>query len=577
MLDVKIVGGAIVDGSGRPAYIGDVGVKDGRIVALGQVAEPALEEIDAAGKVVAPGFVDVHTHYDAQAFWDPTFSPSCYHGVTTVLGGFCGFSIAPLTPEAAPYLLRMLARVEGMPEETLRAGVPWNWRSFGEFLGKLEGRIALNAGFFVGHSAVRRVAMGERAVGGQATPEDLAAMKRLVGQSLAEGALGFSTTVSANHNDADGNPVPSRHATREEILGLASVVAEYEGTSLEILPDVAFDKDSIELVTDYSLAGQRPVNWNLLVVSSDGPVDRERAKRQLSATAYARGKGAEVVALTGAASSSTWLNLHSGFVFDALPGWAPLFRVPVPERIERLKDPLIRAMLEEGAAAERGIISNAARWSDHLIAEVHAPQNKQWQGMRLGEAAAARGQSPFETMLDIAVEDGLRTSFMLKVRGEDQDTYKFRSELWRSDQTIVGGSDAGAHMDMIDTFAFSTKLLQKAREYDVMTLEEAVHQLTQVPAEFMGIRERGVLKIGYHADLVVFDPKTVACGPLYTRFDMPGTSTAGRLYADAIGISHVVVNGKALVRNGEITEARPGVVMRSGRETYTVKIPAAAA
>jgi N-acyl-D-aspartate/D-glutamate deacylase len=573
MLDIKIVGGTIVDGTGAPGFRCDVGIKDGRIVAVGDVVEEAREEIDATGKVVAPGFVDVHTHYDAQAFWDPTFSPSCYHGVTTVLGGFCGFSIAPLTPEASPYLLRMLARVEGMPEETLRAGVPWDWNSFGEFLSRLEGRIALNAGFFVGHSAVRRVVMGERAVGSRATDAEIAEMKRLVGQSLAEGALGFSTTVSDSHNDADGNPVPSRHASREEILDLASVVGEHDGTSLEILPDVSFDQESIEFVTDYSLAGQRRVNWNLLAVTSDNADVRERAERQLSATTYARSKGAEVIALTAASPSSTFVNLYSGFIFDALPGWAPIFRLPVPERIEKLKDPTIRAILENGAATQKGLMTIFTQWADYLLAEVHAPQNKAWQGKRVGEVATALGKSPFDTMLDIAIDDGLRTPLMLKVHGEDLATYKFRAELWRSDRTVVGGSDAGAHMDMIDSFSFATKLLQKSREYGVLPLEEAVHQITQVPAEFMGIRDRGLLKQSYHADVVVFDPETVGAAKVHTRYDLPGTSTAGRLYSDAIGIEHVLVNGSVVIRNGEITEARPGTVMRSGRDTYTIKVP----
>jgi len=263
MLDLKIAGGRIADGTGTPAYLGDVGIKDGRIVAMGVVDGEARETIDATGKVVAPGFIDVHTHYDAQAFWDPTFSPSCYHGVTTVIGGFCGFSIAPLTPEAGAYLLPMLARVEGMPVATLKAGVPWDWSSFGEFLGKLDGRVGLNCGFFVGHSAVRRVVMGPRAVGEKSTPEELAQMKALVRKSLGEGALGFSTTTSVSHNDADGNPVPSRHASREELLELAATVSDFEGTSLELLPDISMPDATVELLIDFSLAGRRAVNWNL--------------------------------------------------------------------------------------------------------------------------------------------------------------------------------------------------------------------------------------------------------------------------------------------------------------------------
>src|SRR5262245_2019811 len=193
MLDLKITGGTIVDGSGAERFRGDVGLKDGRIVAVGTVTEEAKETGDATGRIVAPGFIDVHTHYDAQVFWDPKLSPSCYHGVTTVFGGFCGFSIAPLTPDAAGYIMPMLARVEGMPLETLAAAVPWNWQSFGEYLGLLDGKIGINAGFFAGHSPIRRIVMGERAVGEKATSEDIEKMKALLDQSLAEGAMGFST------------------------------------------------------------------------------------------------------------------------------------------------------------------------------------------------------------------------------------------------------------------------------------------------------------------------------------------------------------------------------------------------
>ena len=207
MLDLKIVGGTVVDGTGQSAFRADVGVRDGRVVAVGDVAEDARQTVDATGKIVSPGFIDVHTHYDVQVFWDPKLSPSCFHGVTTVLAGLCGFSIAPLSAEAAGYIRPMLARVEGMPLETLEVALTWDWTSFGDYLGRLDGRIGLNAGFFAGHSAIRRVVMGERAVGERATPDELEAMKTLLAQSLEQGALGFSTTISTTHNDGDGNPL----------------------------------------------------------------------------------------------------------------------------------------------------------------------------------------------------------------------------------------------------------------------------------------------------------------------------------------------------------------------------------
>ncbi len=573
MLDVKVVNGLIVDGTGSEPVHGSIGIKDGRIVAVGDVPGDAARTIDADGKVVAPGFIDVHTHYDAQAFWDPTFSPSCYHGVTTILGGFCGFSIAPLTPEAGAYLLPMLARVEGMPEETLKAGVPWDWSSFGEFLGRHEGRVLLNAGFFVGHSAVRRVVMGPRANSDHATPEELKAMKALVGTSLAEGALGFSTTVSPTHNDGDGNPVPSRFASRHELIELAAVVRHHEGTTLELLPNLDFGDDQIDLLVDFSLAGGRPVNWNVLAVQGSSAQDRERAYRQLSAGSVARERGAEVIALTFASSPTMRINLATGFIFDSLPAWAPLFRLPLEERLQQLRNPFVRETLA-AAAKIKSAVSGFAQWQVLRIIETFSDATAAFKGRTVGEIAGELGKTPFDTMLDIAIADGLRTSFLVDSRGEDAAGYKLRAEMWASDLTIVGASDGGAHMDMIDTFAFSTTLLQKAREFGVMSLPEAVRQLTKVPAEAMGIRDRGVLAPGMYADVVVFDADTIARGPVYTRYDLPGTTTAGRLYADAIGVDYVIVNGQIAVEHGEVTGARPGTVLHSGRDTYTRPIPA---
>ena len=571
MYDLKISGGTVLDGSGARGQVADVGIREGRIVDIGPALGAARETLSAEGKIVAPGFVDVHTHYDAQVFWDPTLSPSCYHGVTTVIGGNCGFSIAPLNPEAGNYLLPMLARVEGMPQETLKAGVPWDWQSFGDYLGRIENRIAVNAGFMVGHSAVRRVAMGERATGEQATADDMQRMKSLVTRSLKEGALGFSTTVSPTHNDAEGRPVPSRHATREELLALASLVKDFEGTMLELLPNLNFDEGTAELLTDFSLAGARPVNWNVLALGGSDEASVARAKKQLAATDYARARGAEVIALTFAGAPTIRINLVSGFVFDALNGWAPLFRLPLAERMQRLRDSAYRTQLDESAKTSQGTFGRLACWETFRIVEVHSAANRDFVGKTVGDIAKAQNKRPIDALIDIALADELKTSFMPPAGGEDDDTYRLRAKLWTDNRTVVGASDAGAHMDMIDTFAFSTQLLGKSRQLELIPIEEAVRQLTSVPARLAGLRERGELRVGWHADVVVFDPATVGCGPVYTKFDLPGTRE-GRLYADALGIPHVIVNGKTIVRDGALMPARPGTVIRSGRDTYTVKL-----
>jgi N-acyl-D-aspartate/D-glutamate deacylase len=570
MLDVVIRGGTIVDGSGAPGQPGDLGIRDGRIVAIGEVTEEARETIDAAGKVVAPGFVDVHTHYDAQAFWDGTLSPSPYHGVTTVMAGNCGFSIAPLAPDAGEYLMRMLARVEGMPLESLEVGVPWDWTSFGEYLGKLDGKLSVNAGFMVGHSAIRRVVMGERAVGEEATEVELQQMVDLLRTSLAEGGMGFSSTVSTTHNDADGNPVPSRHASREEMLTLARQVRDFPGTTVEFLPGVGWGEEAGEYMTEISLAANRPVNWNVLAPSSS---NQEMVEQQLAATDRARERGAEIIALTVPQPMTVRINLHSGFVFDALYNWAPLFQMPIAERMEFLRDPANRAQLDKDANSEKsGMMRGLATWENFVVDQTQAPSLEKYRGRSIGEIAKEQGKTSFDTFIDIALEDDLQTYFMPPIQGTDDASWAIRARTWLDDRTVIGASDAGAHLDMIDTFAFSTQVLGTGvRERKLISLEQAVRQLTDVPARLYGLRERGRLEEGWHADVVVFDPEQVGLGATYTKFDLP--AGAGRLYAEANGVERVFANGIEIVRDGKDTGKRPGTILRSGRDTDTVEVP----
>lgn len=575
MLDLKIVGGTIVDGTGVLGVRGDVGIKDGRIVAVGEVDETARETIDATGRIVAPGFIDVHTHYDAQVFWDPALSPSCFHGVTTVLGGFCGFSIAPVTPEAAEYLAPMLARVEGMPLETLQMAVPWTWRSFGEYLGTIEGKVGLNAGFFAGHSAIRRVVMGERAVGETASGEELAGMKDLLGRSLAEGALGFSSSISTTHNDGDGNPVPSRWADHNEILELARVVRDYPGTGIEFLPGTDFEPGIPELITEISLAAQRPVNWNAVAIT--GRADAaEKAESQLAVTDYARSRGGEVIALTIPCTPEVYMNFKMGFVFDSLPGiWREVFKWPIAERIDRLRDPEVRKQMAADAASvpEQSMMLFVSRLGNYRVVSTKAAKNKAYEGSLIRDLAEAEGREIIDVMLDLAIDDELLTIFAPYLGGYDHESYELRAKLWRDDRTMIGASDAGAHLDMIDTFAFSTTVLQDGvRDHGVLDLEEAVRLITERPARYAGLVDRGLLKPGYHADIVVFDRDTVGRGPTYNRYDVPGDQF--RIYADAIGVDHVFVNGVQVVRNGEHTGALPGTILRSGRDTRTVALDA---
>ena len=578
MLDLKIINGTIVDGSGSRRFAGDVGVKDGIITAIGTVSEDARDVVDAQGLIVAPGFIDAHTHYDAQVFWDPKVSPSCFHGVTTVIGGFCGFSIAPMTADAAAYIRPMLARVEGMPLETLERAIPWHkWNSFGEFLGLLDGNVGLNVGFFCGHSAIRRIAMGARAVGKRATAGELASMKRLLAESLGQGALGFSTTISPTHSDGDGNAVPSRWADFSELLELAAVVRDFEGAGLELLPDLEFDPEILELMANFSIAGNRPVNWNALAVTgNDVALSTRRTERLLAVSDFARERGGEVIALTIPSPPNIYVNLHNGVGFDSIPGlWRTIFKLEQAERIEQFGSPEVRRQLAADALSidDNSPLAFKKDLGEYYIVHVVAEANKPYEGQKIAAIARREGREAIDVLLDVAIADGLRTTFLPDTGGEDRGSYQLRSRLWEDDRTLIGASDAGAHLDMIDTFAFSTFTLQRGvREHGVISLESAVHRMTDRIARYFGLVDRGRLVPGARADLVLFDEATVGRAATYLRHDLPDGS--GRIYADAVGVPHVIVNGVHIVRDGAHTGALPGTVLRSGRDTRTVPMDA---
>jgi N-acyl-D-aspartate/D-glutamate deacylase len=531
--------------------------------------EPAGRTIDATDLVVAPGFIDIHTHYDAQIFWDGSLSPSPLHGVTSVIGGNCGFSIAPLTSEDADYLLKMLSRVEGMPREALEQGVPWDWTSTADYLERVDGATSPNVGFLVGHSALRRVVMHDDAIERAATPEEVAAMGRLLADGLAAGALGFSSTWSRSHNDHEGHPVPSRHAPREELLALCAVVAEHPGTTLEFIPGVApFEPEQVELMAAMSCAADRPLNWNVLQVYAK---NRELVDELLTASDVAEAAGGRVVALTLPDTLRTRLNLRSGFVLDILPGWEKLMALPPETKLAALRDPAKRAEWDRLAQSATGPTRSVANWSTYTIVESSDPSVV---GRTVGNVARERGSTPWDTLAAIAVADGLDTVIENPDRGQDDATWARRVEVWRDHRTIVGASDAGAHLDMIDTFSYATTLLARTvRERDLLSIEEAVRLLTGDPARLYGLVDRGVLSEGAWADIVVFEPERIGPLPVRTRRDLP--AGAGRLYGAAEGVEHVFVAGRSIVEGADLTDERPGRVLRSGHDTATVTASAA--
>jgi N-acyl-D-aspartate/D-glutamate deacylase len=561
VLDVIVRGGLVMDGSGDHAVRADVGVLDGRVVAVEpDLDEPARRVVEADGLCVAPGFIDVHTHLDAQFFWDPLVSPSSNHGFTTVIGGNCGFTFAPVDETEADYLMRLMSVVEGIPLETIRAAVPFEWRTFGEYLGRLDGRVGVNTGFLVGHSALRRGVMGERANSDEASNADLGAMVRLLHESIAQGGLGFSSSWTTVHIDDAARPAPSRLATRDELVALAEAVGEHPGTTLEFAPGMVFGARETDAMIAMSLAANRPINWNVIQVRTP---DRELLEQRLAPSDQAEARGARVVALTFPDATVSWHSMRSGMLYDNLPGWADIMHAPVSDRMRLLHDPDVRRQLEDGAThANSPFLRLLASWDRQMVFATYSPQNAGLEGRRIADIARGRGVSPFDAFLDIVLADELRTYVELPCEDDGDELWRMRVDLWRDRRTLIGGSDAGAHLDTLASQRYPTAVLGKAvRDRQLLSLEEAVAMLTSAPAQLYGLRDRGRLAPDYAADIVLFDPERVGYRPMVARHDLPGG--AMRIYVEPEGIARVIVNGVDILVDDRPTGATPGTVFRS--------------
>ncbi|MFK7896330.1 MAG: amidohydrolase family protein [Myxococcota bacterium] len=580
-MDRVIRGALIVDGSGEPAFKGDVGIQSGRIAAIRSSAHggPELsgrEVFEGEGLVLTPGFIDPHTHYDAQLGWDPTASPSNLHGVTTVIGGNCGFSIAPLRDEAdADYTRRMMSVVEGMPLEALENGLDWSWRSFGEWLDRLDGATAVNAGFLVGHCALRRAVMGDRAVGNEASESEVAEMRSLLHESIEAGGLGLSSSRSFTHRDGDGEPVPSRAASEDELLTLCDLVGEHEGTTLEFITDGClhgFEDAEVDLMAQMSLRAGRPLNWNVFTIDSK---EKDRFANQLLASQNAAEKGAHIVALTMPTLVGLTMSFLTYSPIHQLPGWSDVLNLPFDERVAALRDSTVRAKLLEGSKSpDAGVFARVADFPNFRIGETYSEENRGLTGRLVHEIAKERGEESFDTLLEIVIADGLKTVLWPEPPDNDEESWSLRATAWGSEHTLLGGSDAGAHLDRMCGAPYTTDFLADCLNgRKLWSLERAVKALSADPARLFGLRDRGQIEEGKQADLVLFDPNEIGSLEIHERTDLPGDSA--RLFAESTGIRQVMVNGETIVKDGKPTDARPGKILRSGRDTETVSLPAA--
>ena len=553
--DLWIRGGTLVDGTGAPRRPGDLAVRDGRIAALGDVQGSADQTLDATGCVVAPGFVDIHTHYDAQIFWDRMLSISPWHGVTSIVMGNCGFGIAPTRAEHRDLILRTLESVEGMSLDALRAGIgaDWPFESFPEFLDAIEARgTAINVAALVGHTPVRLYVMGEDAPEREATPEEIEAMRRIVAGALDAGAIGFATSKAPTHVGYAGKPVPSRAASLEEIQALAGCLGEAGHGVLQATVGRGLFLNEL---ADIQRQIGRPVSWTALLQGMLGPDGHVRV---LEETEKLQAQGIEVVPQVSCRPLVVEFQFSAPFPFESLSLFKPVSAADQAGRKRIYADPEFRRAFRE--RSEKGVLTG--RWADMAIVE--CPGRPELADRDLASVAAERGLHPSELALDLALETDLEARFRMPVANTDEPIV---ADLLRHPATILGLSDAGAHASQLCDACAPTHLLGHwVRETGTLALEEAVRQLTSATADHFGIEGRGRLAPGLAADVTVFDPETVGCSPLRRVRDFP--AGADRLVSDADGIRAVVVNGTIIRIDGHdvVNEdgPLPGRLLRGG-------------
>jgi N-acyl-D-aspartate/D-glutamate deacylase len=540
MYDLLIKNGTVIDGTGAPRRQADVAVAGGKIAEIGKIRDSATRVIDGDGLVVAPGFIDPHTHYDAQICWDPAISPSCWHGVTSVVMGNCGVGIAPCQPQAREVAMRDLVNVEAIPFEVLNAGITWDWVTFPEFLDAAETRgSALNLGFIAPLTPFRHWVMGEASMERAATPEETAQIKRLLGEAVETGAFGFSTTVLNQHLGHQGRPLACRNASRDELKAYCNVLRERQKGAIEIAltQTVGLMNDEEEELLAMLLAESgRPVTFLALFQRDDLPEACPETRRRASAYPGA-------VPQTSPLALTREVNMRNPFSFAAFKCWSRVFADKSKEAQRAVyADPAFRNAFRDELKTASGFSGD---WRRLTVHEAHKPEMKRYEGRSVGDIATERGKDGLDTFLDLTLEDDLDIEFVLAQFNVTVDRVK---ENLLDPRVLIALGDAGAHVDMLCDAGYPTYLLGTwVRERQIMSLEQAITRLTAQPADLFGIKGRGRLAVGGAADLAVFD--------------LPGG--AKRMVMPSRGVEYTIVNGQTVYAGGSATGSTPGTVLRS--------------
>jgi len=565
-LDLIVKNGTIVDGSGMGRYRADVGVKNGKIVEIGRIRAPAQRTIDADGLIVAPGFIDGHTHMDAQVNWDRSGTCSCWHGVTTVIMGNCGFALAPCPPDQREWFARCLTAVEDIPPEAMMAGIDWNWETFPEYLATVDKLPkALNYGAYIGHSALRMYTMGKRALSEAATEDDVARMVASVKEAIKAGAMGFSSSRAGTHVTPDDTPVASRIAEWSEIDALVGAMADLDAGIFQVGPEVSSgpaQRDFLQRLKRVALESGRPVMFGTI---STRQGDRPNSYRyQLDYLDECVAAGARMFGQTTTKSINAVFSLKSYLMFDGLPAWKELRALPLAEQKRRLADPTVRQALiaDETRMKPRdnvfqggGAATTDPRRPDY--GNLYAMKDVAWEDPTVASLAASSGKHPVEVMIDLMLANENQVFVQPLVNEAPDDILAMMRHPW----TLTTFSDSGAHVCQEMGSSLQTHMLSYwVRAKQAFTLEQAVRKLTFDNATAWELNDRGLVRAGFAADMVLFDEATVRPSMPTVESDLPGG--ARRLVQKAEGIAATIVNGAVAFENGEATGAAGGLLLR---------------